>query len=133
MDMERRRAEVEVTATTGGTAAPEAVLDRLTERLAARLGTQLCEGSGSREAGGGGASSDAAPCGSISTQVEAYCNEQVAQHTCPICYELMSGVQHRPTLLFPCGERCVACMGAAAAASRARKARARARARDSDL
>ena len=41
--------------------------------------------------------------GAVGAQVEALLERHIATNQCPICYELMSGKQHQPTLLFPCG------------------------------
>ena len=39
--------------------------------------------------------------------------QEIASHTCPICYELMVPPDHSPMLLFPCGHSfCAACLAA---------------------
>ena len=40
-----------------------------------------------------------------------YIVEEIASHTCPICFDLMMPPDNSPTLLFPCGHTfCAACL-----------------------
>jgi hypothetical protein len=47
----------------------------------------------------------------VGAQVEALLERHIGTNTCPICYELMAGKVHQPTLLFPCGHTfCASCL-----------------------
>ena len=40
--------------------------------------------------------------GAVGDRVEKLLEQHLEAHTCGICFELMSGKEHHPTLLFPC-------------------------------
>ena len=77
-----------------------AVLDRLTEQITERLTAEVrLENARIMQEGAVGA------------QVESLLERHISTHACPICYELMAGKAHQPTLLFPCGHTfCATCL-----------------------
>ena len=49
--------------------------------------------------------------GAVGDHVERLLERHLEAHTCGICFELMSGKERRPTLLFPCGHTfCASCL-----------------------
>uniref|UniRef100_A0A7S2MF07 RING-type domain-containing protein n=1 Tax=Haptolina brevifila TaxID=156173 RepID=A0A7S2MF07_9EUKA len=74
-----------------------AVLDRLAVQIAERLQVEVRRENAKAVQDG--------------AQVESLIERHISSHTCPICYELMAGKEHQPTLLFPCGHTfCAACL-----------------------
>ena len=79
---------------------PAEVLDKLAEQIASRLQVEV-----RRE------NARLMQNGAVGAQVESLLERHIATHQCPICFELMSGKEHAPTLLFPCGHTfCAACL-----------------------
>ena len=82
------------------TANNSAVLDRLTEQITERLTVEV-----RRE------NARLMQDGAVGAQVESLLEKHIGTNTCPICFELMSGKVHQPTLLFPCGHTfCATCL-----------------------
>ena len=49
--------------------------------------------------------------GAVGAQVESLLERHIASNNCPVCFELMAGKLHEPTLLFPCGHTfCATCL-----------------------
>ena len=48
---------------------------------------------------------------SLIEKMDDYLSAELHTHTCKVCYELMSGAEHTPLLLFACGHTfCKACI-----------------------
>ena len=76
------------------------VLDRLAEQIAARLQVEVRK-----------ENARIMQDGAVGAQVESLLERHIASNNCPVCFELMSGTEHAPTLLFPCGHTfCAACL-----------------------
>jgi len=76
------------------------MLDKLTERITERLQVEV-----RRE------TAIAMQKGDLGGQVERFLEDHIATNTCPLCYDLMAGKEHRPMLIFPCGHTfCAACL-----------------------
>ena len=65
------------------------VLDKVTERIQARIQSE--------------AHKDALTSSVSHEEVKSFMEGSMTNHQCPICYELMRGLEHQPTLVFPCG------------------------------
>ena len=87
----------ELSASGGGM---ERMLDKLTEKITERLQVEV-----RRE------NAQMMQSGSVGAQVERFLERHIATNTCPICFELMSGKEQQPMLLFPCGHTfCAECL-----------------------
>lgn len=95
-DLDRKDARLAVGASDGDLDAR--MLDKLTERITERLQLEV-----RRE------TAQAMQKGDVGGQVERFLENHLATNTCPICFELMTGKQQAPMLLFPCGHTFCAC------------------------
>ena len=76
------------------------VLDRLAEQIAARLQVEVRK-----------ENARLMQDGAVGAQVESLLERHIASNNCPVCFELMTGSEHAPMLLFPCGHTfCQACL-----------------------
>ena len=76
------------------------VLDKLAEQIAARLQVEVRK-----------ENARLMQDGAVGAQVESLLERHIASNNCPVCFELMTGTEHAPTLLFPCGHTfCHSCL-----------------------
>jgi rubrerythrin len=80
------------------------ILTQLTERIASRLKVELRHEVEN-------AKYDDATKKDVSTKIESFLQNELQQHTCPVCFEPMLPPARSPMLLFPCGhtfcEQCI--------------------------
>ena len=83
----------------------EDVLTKLTERIAIRLRSEL------RNEVEENAKYDEGTKRDISNKMESFLQNELQQHTCPVCFEPMLPPNKPPMLLFPCGHTfCAECI-----------------------
>lgn len=81
------------------------ILSQLTERIASRLKAEL------RNEASQSLYDDKTKL-DVSTKIESFLQNELQQHTCPVCFEPMLPPQRSPLLLFPCGHTfCEQCIG----------------------
>ena len=86
-------------AANGGVGSAE-VLDRLAEQIASRLQVEVRK-----------ENARIMQDGAVGARVESLLERHIASNNCPVCFELMAGKVHEPTLLFPCGHTfCATCL-----------------------
>ena len=84
---------------------PAAVMERITERLTDKLKFEIREEL--KREGDAQKNVERRRC----AQLEGFLAKELETHTCPICYEMMSGEMRSPQLLFPCGHTfCEKCL-----------------------
>ena len=83
----------------------EDVLTKLTERIAIRLRSELRNEAEESTKYDEGAKRD------VSKRIESFLQNELQQHTCPVCFEPMLPPNKSPMLLFPCGHTfCAECI-----------------------
>ena len=83
----------------------EDVLTKLTERIAIRLRSELRNEAEESTKYDEGAKRD------VSSKIESFLQNELQQHTCPVCFEPMLPPNKSPMLLFPCGHTfCAECI-----------------------
>jgi hypothetical protein len=87
--------------------AAEDVINRVAERLSDRLRVEI------RKEILAEAKKDAAASAAVGKHLEGFLAQEIEQHCCPICLELMAPPSNAPVLLFPCGHTfCASCVKA---------------------